>query len=73
MQYAVCCVPVSPLRSEPSHKSEMVTQHLFGEKSVIIETTTDNWVKVRLKYDGYEGWCQLSHLSEIEEQQLCKG
>ena len=35
MQYAVCCVPVSPLRAEPSHKSEMVTQQLFGEKSVI--------------------------------------
>ena len=61
MQYAICCVPVSPLRAEPSHKSEMVTQHLFGEKSVVVETTNDNWVKVRLKYDGYEGWCQLSH------------
>ena len=38
MQYTVCCVPVSPLRAEPSHKSEMVSQHLFGEKSVVIET-----------------------------------
>ena len=61
-----------PFASEPSHKSEMVTQHLFGEKSVVIETTSDNWVKVRLKYDGYEGWCQLSHLSEIEEQQFTR-
>jgi gamma-D-glutamyl-L-lysine dipeptidyl-peptidase len=68
MQYVVCCVPVSPLRAEASHKSEMVTQQLFGEKSIVIEPGSDNWVKVRLKYDNYEGWCQASHLAEIEEQ-----
>ena len=73
MQYIVCCVPVSPLRAEPSHKSEMVSQHLFGEKSVVIETGVENllangWVKISLKYDGYEGWCQASHLTEIDEE-----
>ncbi|MGH2563045.1 MAG: NlpC/P60 family protein [Ginsengibacter sp.] len=72
MQYAVCCVPVSPLRAEPSHKSEMVSQNLFGEKSIIIERTVVDpiaigWAKVILKYDGYQGWCQLSHLVEIDE------
>jgi gamma-D-glutamyl-L-lysine dipeptidyl-peptidase len=72
MEYAVCFVPISPLRSEPSHKSEMVTQHLFGEKSTIIETLKDDWVKIRLKYDGYEGWCQPNHLSGIEESQYTK-
>ncbi|MEP6926936.1 MAG: C40 family peptidase [Ginsengibacter sp.] len=77
MKYAVCCVPVSPLRCEPSHRSEMVTQLLFGEKSFIIKNGNDNpiaigWVKIGLKYDAYEGWCQLSHLSEIEEQQFTK-
>ncbi len=66
MQYVVCCVPVSPLRSEPSHKSEMVSQLLFGEKSIAIEQG-NGWIKVRLKYDGYEGWCQQSHLTEIDE------
>ncbi len=69
MQYTVCCVPVSAVRSEPSHKSEMVTQQLFGERSVILELGADNWAKIALKYDDYEGWCQLSHLSEIDEDQ----
>ena len=46
MQYTVCCVPVSPLRAEPSHKSEMVTQHLFGEKSVVIERSIDNPIAI---------------------------
>lgn len=68
MHYTVCCVPVSPLRAGPSHKSEMVSQHLFGEKSIITDTAPDNWVKVKLKYDGYDGWCQASHLAEIDEE-----
>ncbi len=72
MQYTVCCVPVSPLRATPSHKSEMVSQQLFGEKSMVIESGIDNWVKIQLKYDGYQGWVQLSHLAEIERRTLCK-
>ncbi|HVZ95953.1 MAG TPA: C40 family peptidase [Chitinophagaceae bacterium] len=72
MSYTVCCVPISPLRAEPSHKSEMVSQQLFGEKSIIKEAAKDNWVKVILKYDGYEGWCQYSHLAEIEEDQYSR-
>lgn len=67
MQFTVCCVPVSPIRFEPSHKSEMISQQLFGEKSVVQETGNDNWVKIILKYDGYEGWCQAPHLAEIDE------
>jgi cell wall-associated NlpC family hydrolase len=69
MKYAVCCVPVSAMRREPSHKSEMVSQQLFGERSVIIDSTEIGWVKIELKYDGHQGWCQASHLSEIEEEQ----
>lgn len=72
MPYTVCCVPVSPLRAEPSHKSEMVSQHLFGEKSIVVETGVDNWVKIELKYDGYQGWCQSSHLAEIDEEHYVK-
>lgn len=72
MNYAVCCVPVSPVRAEPSHKSEMVTQQLFGEKSVPVDTARDNWVKIKMKYDGYEGWCQASHLTELDEELYLK-
>ncbi|MDQ2721416.1 MAG: SH3 domain-containing protein, partial [Bacteroidota bacterium] len=72
MRYAVCCVPVSPLRNESSHRSEMVTQQLFGEKSIIKESAAGNWVKISLKYDGYEGWVQQSHLAEIDEEHFLK-
>nr|MDQ6889640.1 hypothetical protein [Bacteroidota bacterium] len=72
MHYAVCCVPVSPIRAEPSHKAEMVSQQLFGETSVVLETANDQWAKISLKYDNYEGWCQLSHLTEVDENQYEK-
>ena len=68
----VCCVPVSPMRADASHRSEMVSQQLFGEKSITIEKTDDNWVKIKLKYDGYMGWVQQSHLSEIDEEHYLK-
>ncbi|MDQ2720488.1 MAG: C40 family peptidase, partial [Bacteroidota bacterium] len=31
-----------------------------------------NWVKISLKYDGYEGWVQQSHLAEIDEEHFLK-
>ncbi|MGE5107035.1 MAG: NlpC/P60 family protein [Sphingobacteriales bacterium] len=64
MLYAVCCVPVSPLRLEPSHESEMKSQLLFGECCKVILLEKD-WVLVQCEYDEYEGWCQFSHVAEI--------
>jgi len=72
MSFAVCVVPVSPLRSEPSHRSEMVSQQLFGESCNIIETAADHWAKIRCSYEGYEGWCQDMHVTEISEEEYPK-
>jgi hypothetical protein len=66
MMFAVCCVPVSPLRAEAAHKSEMVSQLIFGEQCIVIEQKND-WAKIKCKYDDYEGWCQQSHINEIEK------
>ena len=72
MQYMVCCVAVSPMRVAGAHRAEMVSQQLFGEKSIILETAEENWVKIKSKYDGYEGWVTLNHLTEIDEEQYLK-
>ena len=72
MEHLVCCVPVSPMRADESHKSEMVSQQLFGEKSVLLERGANNWLKIQLKYDGYEGWVQQSHVTEIDEEMYLK-
>jgi len=66
MQYAVCSVPVGALRKEPHHNAEMISQHLFGECCTILESIP-GWIKIKCKYDNYEGWCQASHLEEIDE------
>lgn len=71
-EYAICCTPVSSMRAEPSHKSEIVSQQLFGEPCKIIERVSDkgdHWVKVKSRYEGYEGWCQQGHITGIEESQ----
>jgi cell wall-associated NlpC family hydrolase len=68
MSKIISIVPVTPIRAEPSHKSEQVSQLLFGETGEVIETTKD-FSKVRCLYDGYEGWCQTSQLAEISAGQ----
>jgi gamma-D-glutamyl-L-lysine dipeptidyl-peptidase len=62
MTAGICVVPVSPLRRDPSHRSEMVTQQLFGETCTVLEIAKDHWIKVKCSYDGYEGWCQEMHV-----------
>jgi hypothetical protein len=64
MHLCVCIVSVAPLRKEPSHKSEIVTQLLFLESTAVLEEHGD-FVKLRCTYDGYEGWCQLGQLEIV--------
>lgn len=68
---SICIVPVSPMRSEPSHRSEMVSQLLFGELCEVIEEVSD-WKKVRCQFDGYEGWCQDYHVIEYAQPKSSK-
>jgi gamma-D-glutamyl-L-lysine dipeptidyl-peptidase len=65
MAYAVCKVPVAPLRAEPAHKSEMVSQVLLAEAALILEEAKD-FIKLQIIHDGYEGWCQRSQLAVVD-------
>lgn len=64
-------MPVCPVRSEPAHRSEMISQLLFGEKCTLIESI-EGWEKVKAKYDGYEGWVQSGQLTTIDEHKYNK-
>lgn len=66
MQSAICLLPVIPVRKEPSHRSEMVSQLLFGEY-VLMGEEKDDFVFVKCDYDGYEGWVQAKQLTPIEK------
>jgi hypothetical protein len=52
-----CVVPASSMRSEPGHKAEMVNQLVFGELCDMLEDKGE-FMKVKARYDGYEGWVQ---------------
>lgn len=61
MERFICENVFVPLRSGPSHKSEMLSQVLFGEKYSIIERM-GSWIKVQTVFDNYTGWLDGDHL-----------
>ena len=61
----ITLVTVAPMRAEASHRSEMVSQLLFGELAEGQEESGD-FVKVKCLYDGYEGWVQRSQLALVD-------
>lgn len=63
MSFAICIVPVCPVRSEASHRSEQVSQLIFGEMCEILQNDKD-FVRIKVLYDDYEGWCQSGQLEE---------
>jgi hypothetical protein len=67
MEYGICLLSVVPVRSEPSDKSEMVTQLLFGEV-YRVEESASGWYRVILEYDGYPGWINAKQGTSIPEQ-----
>jgi hypothetical protein len=57
---------------EPSDRSEIVSQVLFGEHFEILEQFKQ-WAKIKLQFDDYEGWVdskQYQIISESEFNQL---
>ncbi len=50
-----------PLRAEPDHRSEMVSQLLWGEPQELIQAHR-GWLQVRGLLDGYIGWVPVGSL-----------
>ena len=70
--FGICNLSIIPLRLEPSDTSEMVNQIIFGEHFYILERTK-KWSKIKLAFDGYEGYIdnkQYEEISEITFEQL---
>lgn len=70
MEFGICIQSVVPVRAEPTHRSEMVTQVLFGEL-IRVNLNEKEWVRVHLAYDDYEGWiCESQCMSLTESEFL---
>ena len=54
MERFICENVFVPLRSGPSHKSEMLSQVLFGEKYEVLDQI-GHWMKIATEFDNYIG------------------
>ncbi len=59
---------VVPMRKEAAHRSEMVSQLLFGEYAELLAEEKE-FVKVRCLTDGYEGWVQRRQLQAVDSRE----
>lgn len=65
MNFAFCHLSVVPLRKSASHKSEQLSQLLFGETVEILEKKGLQWSKVRCTWDNCIGWVMTKQLTPI--------
>lgn len=65
--FAICNLAIIPLRAEPSDRSEIVSQVLFGEHFEILETQKQ-WSKIKLQFDDYQGWVDFKQYQIISEK-----
>ena len=68
---AIASVSVAPVRAENSDRAEIVTQLLFGESCDILEVDK-NWTKIKIHFDGYEGWVDTKQVSPISDADFIK-
>ena len=61
MENFICENVFVPIRSGPSHKTEMLSQILFGEKYSIIDKA-GSWMKIETLFDKDQGWIDTHHL-----------
>ncbi|RYE35643.1 MAG: hydrolase Nlp/P60 [Sphingobacteriaceae bacterium] len=57
MQYGIINLAIVPLRDEPVHRAQQVSQLLFGEDFKVLETA-GQWLKIKTENDHYKGWIQ---------------
>ena len=65
LSYAFCNVSVMPLKADPDHRSEQVSQALFGERIEVLQVNNKEWAQVRCKWDDYTAWAKLSQLQLV--------
>lgn len=71
MNKGICIVTVAPVRAENSDRAEIVTEILFGESADILEVNK-NWTRIKMHYDGYEGWMDTKQLRPVTDEDLAR-
>lgn len=69
--FAICNLSLIPIRRDPSDRSEMVSQLLFGE-TVEILGKQESWRKIKVLHDDYTGWIDKKQVEQITDDELTK-
>ncbi|PZX11871.1 SH3 domain-containing protein [Breznakibacter xylanolyticus] len=69
MTGSICTAGFIPVRAHASETAEMVTQIVFGETYEILQME-EKWARIRMDYDGYEGWIDAKMIVNLPEREL---
>ncbi len=69
MKYGICVLSLVPVRKQPSDRSEMINQLLFGDL-LYVDESVDNWTLIRSTHDLYEGWIDKKQIKIIDESEF---
>ena len=67
MKYGIATLSTIPIRQTPNHRSEMVSQLLFGESYEVL-SIKDSWLQIKCSYDNYEGWIDAAQHSPLADK-----
>ena len=71
-RFGVCNVGTASVFKEPSMRSEQVTQAILGETFDTLEIFNDDWVRIRLHFDGYIGWIYRGQVILMKQEEFSK-
>ncbi|MGZ3865486.1 MAG: C40 family peptidase [Bacteroidia bacterium] len=65
--FGICNQSIVPCRKEASHRSEMVSQLLFGDHFTVLEET-EEWARIKTAFDDYECWISNKQFQPIKQE-----
>ncbi|MCC6722695.1 MAG: C40 family peptidase [Bacteroidia bacterium] len=60
----ICNLSCISVRKEPSHRSEMVTQLIYGESYNVISESQE-WLHIKCEFDNYSGYIPSNQFKEF--------
>jgi len=67
LEFGICHLSIVPLRKESSHKSELISQLLYGDCFKIISKKKE-WLQITTLLDQYTGWIDYKQSQIIIEE-----
>lgn len=67
MKKIITQISYVPVRREPAHYSEQVSQLLYGETASVLEVKSD-WFYIETDFDKYKGWIEEKVTTELSRE-----